>query len=588
MPTYQVSDPETGRTLKLTGDSPPTEQELEQIFAQQMQQQAPEAKDPQIAEPTKYPTGLALNQQAAESQMLGMRDPINAAAQMLEKALPQGVSDKINEFNNWLVEQGVPLEVMPKGGFDQYLREQEAQYQEGRGDTGIDVNRMAGNIASPMFVGVAKAVPAVMSRVSSVAPKMASTILKSPATQTAGVGAASGALTPVTEGDDFLEEKAKQVAIGTGTAGAIHGAGKAISRVISPESTPQVQKLLKEGVKPTPGQALGGFAKTVEDSSRSIPLVGEVISQAQKRANVSFNKAVLNRALKPIGKKLGEKQVPDKDALSFVNETISDAYDEVLPKLRGKIDGQFKRQLGKLRGLVKSMPDDKYNQFEKILKYDVTDRFTKDGLASGRTLKEIESQLGQQIKGYIGSQNYDDRRLGQALREVQSQLRLMVSRQNPKYKGKLKQINKAYGEFKLAERAQTYTGGETDFFTAAQYNSAVKAKDISKDKRLFSQGRAKGQDLSSAGKDVLSSKIPDSGTTGRALVGGALLGAGAINPANLIAPAAVAVPYLPKISDSITAIIAKRPELAKPLALELEKLLPNIATGVSSESARQQ
>jgi len=33
MPTYRVTDPTTGRTVKLTGDSPPTEQELEEIFA---------------------------------------------------------------------------------------------------------------------------------------------------------------------------------------------------------------------------------------------------------------------------------------------------------------------------------------------------------------------------------------------------------------------------------------------------------------------------------------------------------------------------------------------------------------------------
>ena len=33
MPTYKVTDPNTGRTLRLTGDSPPTEGELEEIFA---------------------------------------------------------------------------------------------------------------------------------------------------------------------------------------------------------------------------------------------------------------------------------------------------------------------------------------------------------------------------------------------------------------------------------------------------------------------------------------------------------------------------------------------------------------------------
>lgn len=34
MPTYNVTDPRTGKKVRLTGDSPPTEQELEQIFSQ--------------------------------------------------------------------------------------------------------------------------------------------------------------------------------------------------------------------------------------------------------------------------------------------------------------------------------------------------------------------------------------------------------------------------------------------------------------------------------------------------------------------------------------------------------------------------
>jgi hypothetical protein len=35
MPTYEVTDPSTGMTLELTGESPPTEQELEEIFSAQ-------------------------------------------------------------------------------------------------------------------------------------------------------------------------------------------------------------------------------------------------------------------------------------------------------------------------------------------------------------------------------------------------------------------------------------------------------------------------------------------------------------------------------------------------------------------------
>ena len=43
MPTYQVTDPASGRTLRLTGDSPPTDAELERIFSEYGQQQEPSA-----------------------------------------------------------------------------------------------------------------------------------------------------------------------------------------------------------------------------------------------------------------------------------------------------------------------------------------------------------------------------------------------------------------------------------------------------------------------------------------------------------------------------------------------------------------
>ena len=39
MPTYRINDPSTGRTIRLVGDSPPTEQELEEVFKSVGQQQ---------------------------------------------------------------------------------------------------------------------------------------------------------------------------------------------------------------------------------------------------------------------------------------------------------------------------------------------------------------------------------------------------------------------------------------------------------------------------------------------------------------------------------------------------------------------
>jgi hypothetical protein len=62
MPVYLVTDPNTGRKVRLTGDSPPTEEELEQIFAQPSGQTEEEIKQLQEQERTRL-----LQEQAAET-----------------------------------------------------------------------------------------------------------------------------------------------------------------------------------------------------------------------------------------------------------------------------------------------------------------------------------------------------------------------------------------------------------------------------------------------------------------------------------------------------------------------------------------
>jgi len=58
MATFIVTDPDTGRKLRLTGDSPPTEQELEAIFAQQPAQPA---QQPVVQQPSAQPVDDATN-----------------------------------------------------------------------------------------------------------------------------------------------------------------------------------------------------------------------------------------------------------------------------------------------------------------------------------------------------------------------------------------------------------------------------------------------------------------------------------------------------------------------------------------------
>jgi len=58
MPTYKVTDPNTGQTVKLTGDSPPSGAELEQIFSGLGSQQQIEQPQPALQEATQE-KGLA-------------------------------------------------------------------------------------------------------------------------------------------------------------------------------------------------------------------------------------------------------------------------------------------------------------------------------------------------------------------------------------------------------------------------------------------------------------------------------------------------------------------------------------------------
>lgn len=88
MATFEVTDPTTGTTLELTGDSAPTEQELEQIFAVQPAQAAAAAPDQQIAQAGALPLQASQLEQQAPPQEPGILDRVEGAVRsVVEPAL---------------------------------------------------------------------------------------------------------------------------------------------------------------------------------------------------------------------------------------------------------------------------------------------------------------------------------------------------------------------------------------------------------------------------------------------------------------------------------------------------------------------
>ena len=70
MPTFKVTDPETGLTLKLTGDSPPTEQELIEIFDTVSQRQNGGQSQPVTSQAPVVPQSVPTPQQPQEEPSL--------------------------------------------------------------------------------------------------------------------------------------------------------------------------------------------------------------------------------------------------------------------------------------------------------------------------------------------------------------------------------------------------------------------------------------------------------------------------------------------------------------------------------------
>jgi hypothetical protein len=391
-------------------------------------------------------------------------------------------------------------------------------------------------------------------------------------------GAGLGALSSGTGA--AVEEVTGDPALGV-SAGMLvpHSVGAALS----PKNIrPNVRLLANEGVQMTPGEILGGAFKRNEEFGQRVPVLSDAINAAKREGQVSLNTAGANRALKPIGEKLPDG-LEGHVAIDYIHNTLSDAYQSLLPKMKGELDatqatgkireplfkpsselsakGQqsvnaakpvlsLRQELDNIRKIGENLPEKERGQLNRIIDNEVVNRFTKDGLASGETLKNIESQLGEIGAPQRRSTDYDVRALGGAVQEVQAALRRMVANVNPDHSGELSKINEGYANFKRMQKAAANIGAKNGVATPAQMHRAVEALDKSKDKARFSEGKALMQDLTLAGKDVMSPTVPDSGSPW-----GLLMAHAVKNPFIGTAGALASVPYLPFIRRPLQSIM---------------------------------
>tara|TARA_R110000868_G_scaffold171458_1_gene407166 strand:- start:3071 stop:4627 length:1557 start_codon:yes stop_codon:yes gene_type:complete len=441
-------------------------------------------------------------------------------------------------------------------GIDATVAQNERNYQATR-DGSFDIGRLIGNIAG--IAPLAAMAPATLGGATA-------------------AGMASGGLQPV-YGGDYATEKSKQMGIG-GAGGFAGGLiGKGISRVLAPKTSAAAKEMLDAGVTPTPGQIMGGTANAVEQKLTSVPIVGDAIAAGRRRAMGQFNTATINKALSPIGHKISGK-ITGREAIETAGRRVSEAYDDIVPKMTFKADQRFASELTNLRSLAKNLSKDGAEQFDNIVQNQVISKLAPEtGMASGETLKTMTSEIGRLGVGYSKSSAAGERELGSALRELQRVIKSAASRNSPKQAMRLSQVDKAYSMLLRIENAAGRAGSKEGVFTPAGLRAAVKQLDSSMRKRNFARGKAPMQRFAESAENVLGSTVPDSGTPGRLATGGlGLAGLAAFNLPVAIATAlgggAAMLPYSPIGQKAAAALLASRPASMRAAGKAIDRMSP--------------
>ena len=408
-------------------------------------------------------------------------------------------------------------------------------------------------------------------------------------------GAAAGASQPNADTSNYWGDAAKSGAIGA--AGGIVG-GKIMqgaASVISPKVAALVKALQAHGVPLTPGQIVGANGgwigkgvRTIEDAAMGVPFLGSAIKNAQNRSLTEANRAVVNRSLGKIGQALPADVATGHDAIAHAGQAIGNAYNDIIPKLATKADQPFMQNVLHITQMAQqpgAMAPAMAQRLQDVLRNDVFRRFSANGSITGQAYRELESKLGGLAKEFGSSPDPDHRQFGNAVGQLQAELRGLAERSNPAQAANLKKIHGAFRDLATVQKAAA--GTPEGVFNGAQLGQAVRSSDTTARKSATAGGKANLQDLSKAMRVVLPSTVNDSGTATRGLMTGLLAG----HLGGVLAPLAGGVAgggliYSKSGQKLAEALLTKRPQGAKALADAVRRSVPVAVAGGAEAGVR--
>lgn len=339
------------------------------------------------------------------------------------------------------------------------------------------------------------------------------------ALQGATIGAGYGAGDAISKQEDTLNSVVDTALGGFfGAAGnvALHGLGRTLAPA---EKTGAADLLNKEGVPTTIGQSLGGTAQRLEDSSTSIPLLGDAIREQQRTGIREFNRAAYNRVLEPLGLQYTKDAPVGNDGIAKLGELVSKAYEHAFDGAKIVDDAPLQDGISQaVDDASNVLPGDRVRLLRQNVNRLITSKFDENGELSGDALKTAKNWLAEQVRsGPMASM--DERNLASAYGDILGAVKDAIADSDPDRGALLHAADNAYMRFvRVAQAGATNNAsGKEGIFTPNQLSSAIRSLEGSTRRMNFAKGTAPMQDLAQAGQQALSSTVPDSGTAIRTI-----------------------------------------------------------------------
>lgn len=348
-------------------------------------------------------------------------------------------------------------------------------------------------------------------------------------------GMGSGLLNSSGDLNNRLQQTLVGGAVGAGSAGILDSATQRLLGGATKAATasPSAARLMsREGVDLTPGmmaqdiRGIGPILRSLEEGASSIPFAGSPIAGARQQTVESFNRAAINRALEPLGETLPKNVRAGYDSIEHAQGAVSRAYDRALEGVSFKPTQSFYDDLGQT--INQTLADAGVPQ-SRQLSQQIRDRVFRnmeysDSSINGPQFKAIESELGTLASEALESTDGATRALGRSYQRVQEAMRSGLREQNPDAAAQLKDANGAYARLMRVERAAASTASQANdgVFSPTQLGQAVGQMGS---RRASARGDALMQDLAVAGRNVIPSRVGDSGTATRGAVTGLMAGA---------------------------------------------------------------